>query len=182
MKTLMKVAIAAVVLAPAPAAAETLTVSGSVAGYCDIRLANVSSGTATIAFTQNQKIANLELACNHGSGTRLVVNPQNGDLINGQYSINYAMEILSPSDGAFAIGPGLVDTAPGDGEGTGLFTRDRPGYSQPVANGIPLELWMNVNVENEGGAPDLNGNPQLPANNAPAGTYVEVFDFTVSSL
>ena len=26
------------------------------------------------------------------------------------------------------------------------FTRQRPGYSQPIANGIPLKLHMNLNV------------------------------------
>lgn len=177
-------AILAVGVGATSASAETLTVNGTVAGYCNIRLANVSSGTASIAFRDSQQIANLELACNEASGTRLVLDPQNGDLVSpAGHSINYAFSLMSAADAAFATN-GYRDAAPGNGEGTGQFTFQRPGYAQNIANGIPLEMWLNVNVENENGpaGPDLNGNPQLPANAAPAGNYSEVFTFTVSSI
>ncbi|UYY57089.1 hypothetical protein [Sphingomonas sp. S2-65] len=184
-KSLLAVSTAVAALsfsAPAFAQASALTVSGTVAGYCDVRLANVSSGTATIAFTSDQKIANLQLACNQPGGTRLVVNPANGDLTNSTGRINYAMRLVSPQDSAFTIN--TTDTSPGDGEGTGLFTRSRAGYSQPIANGVPLELWLNVNVQNENGpdGPDFNGLPLYPANAAPAGTYAETFNFTVTAF
>ncbi|MFV0625262.1 hypothetical protein ACBY01_14790 [Sphingomonas sp. ac-8] len=182
-KALALSTVAAVVAFASPALAQSssLTVNGTVAGYCDVRLANVSSGTATVAFTADQKIANLQLACNSAGGTKLIVNPKNGDLTNATGRINYAMRLVS-QDAAFAIA--TTDTAPGDTEGQGLFTRSRAGYSQAVANGLPLELWMNVNVEGENGpqGPDFNGTPLYPANAAPAGTYSEVFDFTVTAI
>lgn len=167
-------------IAAVPASAETLTVQGVVAPYCNVNLTNVSSGTASIAFTDTQKVANLRLSCNAASGTKLVTNPQNGDLLSSAGNrINYAMKIVSPQSAAFTINE--TDTAPGDAEAIGLFTRQQAGYSQALANGIPLELWMNVNVQNEP-QPDFSTPNQFPANAAPAGTYTEVFTFTASSI
>lgn len=163
------------------ASAESLNVTGTVAPYCNVNLTNVSSGTATIAFTDYQKIANLRLSCNSAGGAKLEVNPQNGDLVSAQgKSINYAFRLDSAQETAFAIPSS--DTAPGDSEGAGKFTRSKTAFTTAVANGVPLELWMNVNVQNEGGAPDLNGNPQFPANAAPAGDYKETWTFTVNGL
>lgn len=164
-----------------PASAETLNVQGIVGPYCNVNLTNVSSGTASIAFTDNQKVANLRLSCNAASGTKLVTNPQNGDLLSAAGNrINYAMTIVSPQSASFDIAE--TDTAPGDTESQGLFTRQHAGYSQALANGIPLELWLNVNVENANTQPDFSVPNQFPADAAPAGTYVEVFTFTASSI
>lgn len=165
----------------APASAESLNVQGVVAPYCNVNLTNVSSGTASIAFTDTQKVANLRLSCNAASGTKMVTDPQNGDLLSSAGNrINYAMTLKSPSDAAFAIAE--TDTAPGNAEAVGLFTRQHAGYSQPVANGIPLELWLNVNVENAPTQPDFSTPNVFPANAAPAGTYTEVFTFTASAI
>lgn len=160
--------------------AETLNVQGIVAPYCNVSLTNVSSGTASIAMVNTQQIANLRLSCNGSSGTTMVTEVKNGDLVNdgGTARINYAMELKSPSDAAFNIAE--HDTNPLGGKNNLKFTRHRAGYSQAVANGIPLELWMNVNV-----AVDPNqaaGSTNYPANAAPAGTYTEVFTFTSSAV
>lgn len=162
-----------------PASAETLTVQGVVAPYCNVNLTNVSSGTASIAFLDTQKVANLSLSCNSGTGTKMVTNPKNGDLLSAQNNrINYAMKVVSPVAN-FAIAE--TDTAPGDAEAVGLFTRSNAGYSQQLANGIPLELWLNVNVQSEP-QPDFSVPNVFPANAAPAGTYEEVFTFTASAV
>lgn len=173
---------AALVMAVAgsPVSAETLNVQGIVAPYCNVSLTNVSSGTASIAMVATQQIANLRLSCNGASGTTMVTTVKNGDLvsIDGTARINYAMEMKSPSDSAFNIAE--HDTNPIGGENNLFFTRHRAGYTQPIANGIPLELWMNVNV-----AVDPNqaaGSTNYPANAAPAGTYSEVFTFTSSAV
>lgn len=181
-KTLILASAAGVAaLAALPASAETLNVQGIVAPYCNVSLSNVSSGTASIAFLNAQQVANLELKCNAGSGTKFIVNPRNGDLYNGTLGrINYAMEVRSPSEAAFAIAE--QDTLPGDVEGKGKFTRNRAGYSQAIANGVPVALWMNVNVVGESPELDNSGIPLFPANAAPAGTYAETFDFTLTSI
>jgi hypothetical protein len=166
-------------VAASPASAETLTVQGVVAPYCNVNLTNVSSGTASIAFLDTQKVANLRLSCNSGTGTKMITNPTNGDLLSSQGNrINYAMKVVSPVS-AFAIAE--TDTAPGDAEAVGLFTRSNASYSQQLANGVPLELWLNVNVQNEP-QPDFSTPNQYPANAAPAGTYAEVFTFTASAV
>ncbi|HQS13413.1 MAG TPA: hypothetical protein PLJ45_10170 [Sphingorhabdus sp.] len=167
----------------APAFAETLTVQGTVVPYCNVNLSNVSSGTASVAMARTQTVANLLLSCNSATGTKLVVTSQNGDLTNqvGPVTnrINYDMILDSPSDGAFGIA--ATDTYPGSGvEGQNKFTRSNAGYTQPIANGIPLVLSMNLNV-----AVDANNTPtsqNFPANAAPAGTYTEVFSFTASAV
>lgn len=167
----------------APAFAETLTVQGTVAPYCNVNLTNVSSGTASVAMAATQTVANLRLACNSPTGTKLVVTSQNGDLTNqvGPVTnrINYDMILDSPSDAAFNIA--AHDTFPGSGvENANKFTRSNAGYTQPIANGIPLVLSMNLNV-----AVDANNTPtsqNFPANAAPAGTYTEVFSFTASAV
>lgn len=169
------------VMAAAPASAETLNVTGTVAPYCNVNLTNVSSGTATIAFLDRQKIANLRVSCNASSGTKLTVNPQNGDLLSSQNNrINYTMELKGTGDGA-AFNIAETDTAPGDADNVGSFTRSRSGYSMNIANGVPLEFFMNVNVQNEP-QPDFAVANQFPANAAPAGDYKERFDFTVSQV
>lgn len=177
--TLALAGVAAAALAAAPASAENLKVEGKVAGYCEVRLANVSSGTASIAFEAEQKIANLEVACNQPQGTKLVVDPQNGDLTNTNGTINYSFRLQS-SDPALNI-PNS-DATPGDTEGSGMFTLQRQGYSQAIAKGLPLQLFMNVNVANPSNQADSTGTPSYPANAAPAGTYSETFKFTVSSI
>ena len=167
----------------APAFAETLTVQGTVVPYCNVNLTNVSSGTASVAMAATQTVANLRLACNSATGTKLVVTSQNGDLTNqvGPVTnrINYDMILDSPSDAAFDIA--ATDTYPGSGvEGQNKFTRSNAGYTQAIANGIPLVLSMNLNV-----AVDANNTPtsqNFPANAAPAGTYTEVFSFTASAV
>ena len=109
----------------------------------------------------------------------MVTNPKNGDLLSAQNNrINYAMKVVSPVAN-FAIAE--TDTAPGDAEAVGLFTRSNAGYSQQLANGIPLELWLNVNVQSEP-QPDFSVPNVFPANAAPAGTYEEVFTFTASAV
>jgi len=176
-------AVLAAGFASSPAAAESLTVQGIVAPYCNINLANVSSGTASIAMANVQTVANLRLACNAASGTKLVVRSTNGDLTqqvgNVTNRINYDLILDSPSDPAFAIA--AHDTFPGSGvENANQFTRTKAGYSQPVANGIPLVLSLNMNV-----AVDPNNTPtsqNFPANAAPAGTYSEVFVFEASAV
>ncbi|MDB5702768.1 MAG: hypothetical protein JWL66_2967 [Sphingomonadales bacterium] len=162
----------------APASAETLNVSGVVAPYCNVNLTNVSSGTASVAMVDTQQIANLRLSCN-GNNTRLVTTVANGDLLSGTNRINYGLEMRSPSDPAFAIAE--HDTNPIGGENNLFFTRQHNGYSQPIANGIPLQLWLNVNV-NDAGEAQAAGSGNFPANAAPAGTYTEVFTFTASSV
>lgn len=167
-------------VAGSPVSAETLNVQGVVAPYCNVSLTNVSSGTASIAMVNTQQIANLKLSCNGASGTTMVTTVKNGDLVSGdgKARINYAMELKSPDDSAFSIAE--HDTNPIGGENNLFFTRHRAGYTQPIANGIPLELWMNVNV-----AVDPNqaaGSANYPANAAPAGTYTEVFTFTSSAV
>ena len=172
-------AAAAAGIASAPAAAETLNVQGIVAPYCNVSLANVSSGTATIAMLGEQKIANLTIRCNAASGTRLTVDPQNGDLLSSAGNrINYAFRTASPTAN-FVIAE--TDTAPGNTPNQGIFVKDNPGFSTAVANGTPLELFMNVNVQNEV-QPDFNVANQYPASGAPAGSYNEVFTFTVSQI
>lgn len=164
-----------------PASAETLSVQGVVAPYCNVNLTNVSSGTASIAFTDNQKVANLRLSCNASTGTKMITDPDNGDLLSAAGDrINYAMTLKSPNNANFKIDE--TDTAPGNGEAVGLFTRQQAGYNQGVASGIPLELWLNVNVENANTQPDFSTPNVFPADAAPAGTYTEVFTFTASSL
>lgn len=165
----------------APASAQdNLRVQGTVAPFCNVNLATVSSGTATVAFLAEQKIANLRLACNSGGTTTLVVNPANGDLLSSANNrINYAFRLDSP-DNAFDINQ--TDTAPGDTEGMGRFSRSRSGFSSALANGLALELFMNVNVQNESGQPDFAAPNQFPANAAPSGDYFETFAFTVSAV
>jgi hypothetical protein len=182
MKKLLIAATALAGVAAVPAQAQTaLNVQGIVAPYCSINLSNVSSGTASIAFTAAQQVANLNLACNAPGGAKLTLNPANGDLYNGTLGrINYSMELKSPSEAAFAIAP--TDTAPGDAINVGLFTRQTGAYKQAVANGVPLQLWLDVNVATDVGQLDFNGVPLFAANAAPAGTYTEVFNFTVSPL
>jgi len=101
----------------APAFAETLTVQGTVVPYCNVNLANVSSGTASVAMAATQTVANLRLACNSATGTKLVVTSQNGDLTNqvGPVTnrINYDMILDSPSEGADVSA--ATDTYPGSG-------------------------------------------------------------------
>lgn len=167
-------------LVSAPASAQnTLNVQGVVAPYCNVNLTNVSSGTASVAMVGTQQVANLRLSCNAPSGTKLVTSVKNGDLLSSANNrINYAIEMRSPQDSQFNIAEN--DTNPIGGENNLFFTRSRAGYSQPIANGIPLELWMNLNV-----AVDPNqapGSQNFPANAAPAGTYEEVFTFTASSV
>lgn len=162
-----------------PAMAESLNVTGTVAPYCNVNLANVSSGTASIAMVGTQQVANLRLSCNAASGTKLVVSVQNGDLLSAAHGrINYGLELRSPQEPAFVIAE--HDTNPIGGENNLFFTRSRNGYTQAVANGVPLELWLNMNV-----AVDQNqapGSTNYPANAAPAGNYVEVFSFTATSV
>lgn len=162
----------------AAAHAETLAVNTTVAPYCGIRLANVSSGTASVAQEAEQQVANLELACNSGGTAQLVVNPLNGDFKNGNALINYAMRLTVPSESAFDIGP--TDATPGDVEGSGKFTRNKVGYSQPLANGVAAGFFLNVNVAAPGPAP--LGQTFYPANAAPAGTYSESFTFTLTAI
>lgn len=167
----------------APAQAETLSVQGTVASYCNVNLANVSSGTASIAMANTQTVANLRLACNSATGTKFVLATQNGDLTQQvgpvTQRINYDVILDSPSDSAFNIA--AHDTFPGSGvENSNQFTRSNTGYTQAIANGIPLVLSMNLNV-----AVDPNNTPtsqNYPANAAPAGTYTEVFSFTASAV
>lgn len=170
-------------LGGAPAFAETLTVQGTVAPYCNVNLSNVSSGTASVAMAGTQTVANLRLACNSATGTKLVVATQNGDLARTVGSvtdrINYDMILDSPSDAAFSIAAG--DTFPGSGvEGQNKFTRSNTAYTQLIANGIPLALSMNLNVAVDGNNTPSSRN--FPANAAPAGTYTEVFSFTASAV
>lgn len=166
-------------LAATPASAQSnLTVNGVVVPFCNINLTNVSSGTASVAMSGTQQVANLRLACN-GTRTRLVMTVQNGDLLSAANNrINYGVELRSPQDNAFTILE--HDTNPVGGENNLFFTRERTGYSQAVATGIPLELHMNLNVAP--GEPQANGSGNFPANAAPAGTYTEVFSFTATSV
>ncbi|MDB5421214.1 MAG: hypothetical protein JWR59_1161, partial [Brevundimonas sp.] len=149
----------------------------TVAPYCNVRLANVSSGTASVAHEAEQQVANLELACNSGGSAQLVVNPLNGDFKSGPNLINYAMR-LAAADAAFNIA--TTDATPGDVEGSGKFTRTKVGYSQPLANGIAASFYLNVNVAAPGPAP--LGQTFFPANAAPAGTYTESFSFELSAI
>jgi hypothetical protein len=162
----------------APASAETLNVAGVVAPYCNVALTNVSSGTASVAMVDTQQVANLRLSCN-GNNTRMVTTVTNGDLLSGINRINYGLELRSPNDPLLAIAE--HDTNPIGGENNLFFTRNHAGYSQPIANGIPLELWLNVNV-NSAGEAQAAGSNNYPANAAPAGTYTETFTFTATSV
>lgn len=176
-------AVIAAGLASVPAYAETLNVSGIVAPYCNVNLTNVSSGSASIAMAGIQTVANLRLSCNSATGTKFVIATQNGDLtqVAGGVTqrINYDLILDSASDHAFDIA--AHDTFPGSGvENSSKFTRQNAGYTQPIANGIPLVLSLNLNV-----AVDSNNTPtsqNYPANAAPAGTYTEVFSFTASAV
>lgn len=159
------------------AQAETLSVNTTVAPYCNVRLANVSSGTASVAHEAEQQVANLQLACNTGGTASLVVNPLNGDFKSGPNLINYAMR-LAAADAAFNIA--TTDATPGDVEGSGKFTRNKVGYSQALANGIDAQFYLNVNVAAPGPAP--LGQTFFPANAAPAGTYTESFSFELSAI
>lgn len=159
------------------ASAESLNVTTTVAPYCGIRLANVSSGTASVAHEAAQQVANLELACNTGGTARLVLNPLNGDFKNGNALINYSLQ-FDAADNAFDIN--WTDATPGDAEGSGKFTRDKAGYSQPLANGLGATFWLNVNVAAPGPTPE--GQTYYPANAAPAGTYTESFEFTLTAV
>ena len=166
-----------------PASADTLNVQGVVAPYCNVNLTNVSSGTASIAMANVQTVANLRLSCNAVTGTKFQLKTTNGDLLQTvsgvQYRINYDLILDSPSDSTFAIA--AHDTFPTSGvENSDQFTRSEAGYSQAVANGIPLVLSLNMNV-----AADTNNTPtskNFPANAAPAGTYSETFSFTASAV
>ena len=170
-------------IAAVPASAETLNVQGVVAPYCNVNLTNVSSGTASVAMAGVQTVANLRLSCNAVSGTKFILRTQNGDLlqtVNGiEHRINYDVSVDSASDGAFNVP--AHDTFPGSNtEDRNQFTRFNSGYTQAIANGIPLVLSMNLNV-----AADTNNTPtsrNYPANAAPAGTYTEVFSFTATSV
>lgn len=185
-KSLLSTAVVLAGLSATPALAQasgstTLNVQGVVAPYCNVRLANVSSGTASVAMGPEQELANLEIACNQSSGTSFTVTGTNGDLLNGaapgpNNRINYSFRIESPEDSAFVVAP--TDFSPS----LNSTNKQRPGYSQAVANGVDLKMFLNVNRNNEGGQPDQNGPNQLPANNAPAGTYSEVFTFQVSAI
>lgn len=159
------------------AQAETLSVQTTVAPYCNIRLANVSSGTASVAQEAEQQVANLQLACNTGGSAQLVVNPLNGDFKYGSNLINYAMR-LEAADSAFDIA--TTDATPGDAEGSGKFTRTKVGYTQALANGISAGFYLNVNVAAPGPAP--LGQTYYPANAAPAGSYSESFTFELSAI
>jgi len=170
-------AVLAALTAGGAAQAETLSVNTTVAPYCGIRLANVSSGTASVAHEAEQMVANLELACNTGGTAQLVVNPLNGDFKNGNNLINYAMR-LDAVENAFDIN--TTDATPGDAEGSGKFTRNKVGYSQSLANGSGAQFYLNVNVAAPGPAP--LGQTFYPANAAPAGTYNESFSFELSAI
>ena len=168
---------AAAMAVSAPASAETLAVNTTVAPYCNVRLANVSSGTASVAHENEQQVANLQLACNTGGSAQLVVNPLNGDFKNGSNLINYAMR-LSAADSAFNIN--TTDATPGDAEGSGKFTRTKVGYSTALANGIDAQFYLNVNVAAPGPAP--LGQTFYPANAAPAGVYTESFSYELAAI
>ncbi len=155
----------------------SLAVNTTVVGYCAVRLANVSSGTASIAQEAEQQVANLQLACN-GTKATLTVNPLNGDFKNGNNLINYSMRLNSATEPAFNIA--TTDATPGDAENSGKFTRVKNGYSQPLANGVDAQFWLNVNVAAVG--PVAEGQIMYPANAAPAGNYTESFTFELSSL
>ncbi len=170
-------AVLAALTAGGAAQAENLSVNTTVAPYCGIRLANVSSGTASVAHEAEQMVANLELACNTGGTAQLVVNPLNGDFKNGNNLINYAMR-LDAVENAFDIN--ATDTTPGDAAESGKFTRNKVGYSQSLANGSAAQFYLNVNVAAPGPAP--LGQTFYPANAAPAGTYNESFSFELSAI
>jgi len=170
-------AVLAALTAGGAAQAETLSVNTTVAPYCGIRLANVSSGTASVAHEAEQMVANLELACNTGGTAQLVVNPLNGDFKNGNNLINYAMR-LDAAENAFDIN--TTDATPGDAEGSGKFTRNKVGYSQSLAKTSSAQFYLNVNVAAPGPAP--LGQTFYPANAAPAGTYNESFSFELSAI
>jgi hypothetical protein len=167
-------------LAYAPASAETLNVTGIVAPYCNVSLTNVSSGTASIAMVARQTVANLRLACNSPTGAKMITTAGNGDLLSSRNNrINYALELVSP-DPQFAIAE--TDTKPTSygGEGISFFTRQNSGYTQALANGIALQLWMNVNVNVDNTVAPTSNNYQATA--APADTYIETFTFTATSV
>lgn len=176
-------AAAAAGLVSAPAFADSLTVQGVVAPYCNVSLSNVSSGTASVAMANTQTVANLRLSCNAASGTKLIVATTNGDLMQTvggvQQRINYDLILDSASDSSFQIA--AHDTFPGSGtENQNMFTRWHTGYSTAIANGIPLVLSLNMNV-----AADTNNtatSQNYSANAAPAGTYSETFTFTASAV
>ena len=167
----------------APASAETLAVQGVVAPYCNVNLTNVSSGTASIAMANVQTVANLRLSCNAVTGTKFVLQVANGDLVQQvgsiKYRINYDLLLDSPSDSNFAIA--AHDTFPTSGvENSDKFTRQNTGYTQPIANGIPLVLSLNMNVAADPNNTSTSQN--YSANAAPAGTYSETFTFTATSV
>lgn len=179
-KALSASAALALGLAAAPASAETLSMQGVVAPFCNIGLVNASSGTASIAMQGTQQVANLRVSCNSATGTRVVLQASNGDLLSSANNrINYALELRSPSEPAFVITE--TDTNPGV-PAQMTFTRTKSGFTPAIATsgGVNLELWLNMNVVSEAQA--VGSSPLFPANAAPAGTYVETFTFTASSV
>lgn len=178
MKRVILIASAALAasLASAPAYADSLNVRGVVAPICDVNYVNVSSGSASVAMQGIQQVANLRLACNGAGGATLTVAVLNGDLKNNNAIINYNLNVRSPQDSNFTIPQ--TDTDPNV---PSLMTFQRTsGFSAALANGIPLELWLNLNVQPGDNSP--TGVTAFKASEAPAGTYTERFTFTVQAL
>ena len=174
-KTLLLAAAAGLIGSLGVASAESIAVSAGIPGYCDVSLANGSSNTASIAMEAVQTIANFDVACNAGGGAELTLEVANGDFhhTTANIIVNYAAELRSPA--LPALGMAERDYSPGNK----TQTSSAP-YSTDLANGVPVSLWLNMNVDAPGPFPQ--GQTLFPATSAPAGTYEETFTLTATAL
>lgn len=155
--------------------ATDVDVAATIPSYCQINLANGSSGTASIAFEGTQTIANFDMSCNTPGGATLTLTPANGDFVNTSNSniiVNYALEFDADIND-FDVGP--TDAVPG-----GNFVRTLANYSSQLADGISAVFSLNMNVDAPG--PTALGQTYFPATSAPAGSYSESFAFEVTGL
>ena len=182
-------AAAALLAIPAVSSAQTnVTVSTSVTNFCGIGLANVAGGNVAVANGARQKVTTLRMSCNAASGAKLTSSAANGDFKSpAGVLINYDWDLSVPEIPSLGFAP--IDTWPG----SPAIVTNSGGYSQKLADGIFADLFLNLcyNVPGGNGVGGTQGDtnpgssgcaasPSGPgAASAPAGTYTEVFTFSL---
>lgn len=184
-------AAAALLALPGVSSAQTnVTVTTSVTDFCGIGLANVAGGNVAVANGARQKVTTLRMSCNAATGAKLTSSAQNGDFKSpAGVLINYDWDLVVQK--VPSLGFAAQDTWPGSPP----VVTNSGGYKQDLADGIFADLFLNL-CYNVPGGPGVGGtqgdgtnpgstgcaaSPSGPgAASAPAGTYTEVFTFTLN--
>jgi hypothetical protein len=181
---------AAFLAMPAVSSAQTnVTVSTTVTNFCGIGLANVAGGNVAVANGVRQKVTTLRMSCNAASGAKLTSSAANGDFKSAAGKlINYDWDLSVPE--IPSLGFAANDTYPGEP----AQVTNSGGYSQKLADGVFGDLFLNLcyNVPGGSGVGGTQGDPSNPgssgcaaspsgpgAASAPAGTYTEIFTFSL---